>query len=197
MTESGGERGRDTGSSRRAFCRQLGAGMAAVTILPAWTRPLRGAGPEPLVRSLSFEHLHTGESLSVHYVEDGAYVPEALGEIDHVLRDHYNGAVHPIDPELLDILHAVARETGAKEPFQVISGYRSPETNERLRSSGRGVARNSMHLQGKAVDVRVADVPTTDLRDAGLALALGGVGYYGASDFVHFDSGRVRRWSQP
>jgi uncharacterized protein YcbK (DUF882 family) len=194
MTAEGRGRGRDAGSSRRAFLGQLGTGIAAAAILPAWTRPLRGAVPEPLVRSLSFEHLHTGESLSVRYVEDGSYVPQALGEIDHVLRDHYNGAVHPIDPKLLDILHAVARETGAEAPFQVISGYRSPETNERLRKQGRGVARNSMHLQGKAVDVRVADVPTTDLREAGLALALGGVGYYRASDFVHFDSGRVRRW---
>jgi len=130
----------------------------------------------------------------VEYVQSGDYVPDGLTAIDHVLRDHYNHAVHPIDPDLLDILHAVVRETGARSPFRVISGYRSPETNEMLRQRGGGVARNSMHLQGKAIDIRLDDVDSADLRDVGLALKRGGVGYYAKSDFVHLDTGRVRRW---
>ncbi len=181
-----------TGISRRDFCRHTGVGVTAAAVAPMWATDLFGS--EPRFRALSFEHLHTGESLSIEYAADGTYVPRALAEIDHVLRDHYNGAVHPIDPELLDILNAVARETGTRRPFQVISGYRSPATNEMLRSRGGGVARNSMHLQGRAVDVRLADVDSAVLRDIGLALKRGGVGYYRKSDFVHLDTGRVRRW---
>jgi len=160
----------------------------------ATARPLL-AGPRS--RGLSFRHLHTGEALSITYVEGGQVLPEALARIDHVLRDHYDGSIHPIDLDLLDILHAVRRETGTSSPFQVISGYRSPATNQMLRQRSPGVSKNSLHMQGRAIDIRLPDVDTATLRDAGLAVALGGVGYYGSSDFVHLDTGRVRRWSRP
>mgnify|MGYP001820157446 FL=1 len=190
-----GYRSDRAGLSRRLFCRQTGLGVAAVTLAPPWATDLLASGrAEPVFRALSFQHLHTGEALSVEYVQAGDYVPEALSAIDHVLRDHYNGAVHPIDPKLLDILHAVTRETGTRSPFRVISGYRSPATNEMLRKRGGGAARNSMHLQGKAIDIRLADVDSATIRDVGLALQRGGVGYYEKSDFVHLDTGRVRRW---
>ena len=181
--------------SRREFCHRTGVGVTAAAIAPLWASDLLAADPSaPAFRSLSFQHLHTGESLSVEYVQAGDYVDEALSAIDHVLRDHYSGDVHQIDPQLLDILHAVARDTGTRSPFRVISGYRSPATNEMLRRNGRGAARNSMHLKGKAIDIRLDDVDTAELRDVGLALGRGGVGYYRKSDFVHLDTGRVRRW---
>jgi len=181
--------------SRREFCHHTGVAVTAAAIAPLWAPDLLAADPSASAfRSLSFQHLHTGEALSVEYVQAGDYVPEALSAIDHVLRDHYDGAVHSIDPKLLDILHAVTRETGTRSPFRVISGYRSPATNEMLRRNGRGAARNSMHLQGKAIDIRLDDVDTAALRDVVLALGRGGVGYYRKSDFVHLDTGRVRRW---
>ena len=112
------------------------------------------------------------------------------------LRDFRNGATHAIDPGLLDQLNALAAATATRAPFQVISGYRSPATNEMLRRAGHGVATGSLHLQGQAIDIRLADVELTDLRDAALSLRAGGVGYYPSadSDFVHIDTGRVRRW---
>lgn len=178
--------------SRRRFIRYSSAGIAAAAVAPLWASDLVAA--DSGFRALSFEHLHTGESLSIEYLQNGVYVSDALEAVNHVLRDHYNDAVHPIDPDLLDILHEVTRETATRSPYMVISGYRSPETNEMLRQRGGGVARNSMHLKGKAVDIRLADVDTAELRDVSLALARGGVGYYRKSDFVHLDTGRVRRW---
>jgi len=187
--ESGAERSR---VSRRRFCRNTGIALAAAAAAPLWATDL--VASDLAFRDISLNNLHTGESLAIEYVQRNEYVSDALLAIDHVLRDHYNGAVHPIDPKLIDILHAVARETGTRSPFRVISGYRSPETNEKLRRRGGGVARNSMHLEGKAIDIRLDDVDTTEIRDVGLALKRGGVGYYRKSDFVHLDTGRVRRW---
>jgi len=178
--------------SRRRFCRNTGIALAAAAALPFWATDLIAS--DLAFREIALSHLHTGESLSIEYVQRNQYVPDALLAIDHVLRDHHNDAVHSIDPELIDILHAVARQTGTRSPFRVISGYRSPETNEKLRRRGGGVARNSMHLEGKAIDIRLDDVDTTEIRDVGLALKRGGVGYYRKSDFVHLDTGRVRRW---
>jgi uncharacterized protein YcbK (DUF882 family) len=145
-------------------------------------------------RILSFAHTHTGESLTVPYFADGAYLPEGLARLDTLLRDHRTGAQHPIDPALFDILNDLRLTTGAREPFQVISGYRSPKTNARLRSGGRGVAKHSLHMDGRAIDVRLADVKSSVLRDAALELQRGGVGYYRTSDFVHVDTGRFRTW---
>jgi uncharacterized protein YcbK (DUF882 family) len=110
------------------------------------------------------------------------------------LRDHRTGQMHPIDRKLLDLLHEVQRRTGSQAPFEMISGYRSAATNERLRRQGHRVARRSLHMVGKAIDIRLPDLSTRRLRDAAVAMRRGGVGYYARSNFVHLDTGRVRRW---
>lgn len=148
----------------------------------------------PESRELAFVHLHTGERLQLVYRDETGYRADALARLDALLRDFRTEELHPIDPSLFDILHAVHLATGSQKPFGVISGYRSPATNEMLRGHGDGVAAGSLHVVGRAIDVRLADVRTSLLRDAGLTLAQGGVGYYAASDFVHLDTGRVRRW---
>jgi uncharacterized protein YcbK (DUF882 family) len=145
-------------------------------------------------RVLSFVHAHTGERLSIAYWADGDYLAPGLARIDRFLRDFRTGERHAIDPALLDQLHDLRQATGSSAPFQVISGYRSPETNEALRAHRGGQARRSLHMQGRAIDVRLADVATSSLRDAALELGRGGVGYYPAEGFVHVDTGAVRRW---
>jgi uncharacterized protein YcbK (DUF882 family) len=148
----------------------------------------------PLSRVLAFSHTHTGERLRVEYFTGGRYLSDALAAINHVLRDFRTGDLHDIDPRLLDLLHDLSMRTESHQPFQVISGYRSPATNAMLRQRSEGVAAGSLHLVGQAVDIRLADVPLAKLRRAALALGRGGVGYYPASDFVHVDTGRVRTW---
>ena len=148
----------------------------------------------PGSRRLRFYHTHTGERMDVVYQEAGGYLPDALEEINHLLRDFRSGEVFPIDPALLDFLHDVQTRVGSTGTFEIISAYRSPETNEMLRRRGGGVARTSQHLKGKAIDVRLTDAATADLRQAGRDLAQGGVGYYPKSNFVHLDTGRVRWW---
>jgi uncharacterized protein YcbK (DUF882 family) len=145
-------------------------------------------------RSLKFYHTHTGETLEVTYYRDGDYQPEPLDELRYFLSDWRNGHQHPIDPGVMDILWEIQQASGSSGEFEVISAYRSPETNELLRSKSSGVARKSQHLLGKAIDVRLRGVETARLRDIALELKLGGVGYYKKSDFVHVDTGRVRRW---
>jgi uncharacterized protein YcbK (DUF882 family) len=178
-------------SSRR---RLLGLSTAGF-VMPALLLPRKSVASMPRAGDfLSFVHTHTGERMSVAFRAAGSLVPDALRAIDRLLRDHRSGDVRPIDPALLSQLHRVAQITGTREPFQVISAYRSDRTNEMLRRRGGGVARGSLHLQGRAIDVRLADVPLSDLRDAALELRAGGVGYYPGSQFVHLDTGRVRSW---
>jgi uncharacterized protein YcbK (DUF882 family) len=147
-------------------------------------------------RQLSFYHTHTGKRLKVVYWQDGDYVDPALQEINNFLSDFRTGDIVEIDPELLDLIHDVRESLGGRGTYQVVSAYRSPKTNEMLRgrSAATGVAKKSQHLLGKAIDLRLEGVPTAVLRDAALQLGRGGVGYYEASDFVHMDTGRVRRW---
>lgn len=143
---------------------------------------------------LSFHHTHTAESLSVVYRRGASYDPLALGRINHLLRDFRSGEVAHIDPTLLDILHAIGTTCGG-HTFEIISGYRSPATNTMLRQrGGGGVARHSLHMEGRAIDVRIPGLDSARLRDAALDLGLGGVGYYPIEDFVHLDTGRVRAW---
>jgi uncharacterized protein YcbK (DUF882 family) len=146
------------------------------------------------VCSLSFVHTHTGERIAVNFKKDGAYVPEAIDKLDHFLRDFRNRKMHDIDPKLFDILFEIQQRAGVKGPFYIISCYRSPETNEMLRRTTTGVAKNSMHTRGRAIDVRLPGVDTAVLRDIALKLKEGGVGYYEKSNFIHVDTGRVRRW---
>lgn len=144
---------------------------------------------------LHFFHTHTGERLDIEYRHGESYDPDALAKINHYLRDHRTGEVHTYDPRVLDLLHelTVALERPDAE-IDVICGYRTPWSNEYLRTHGHGVAQHSLHMQAMAIDIRVPGVPTAKLRDTALALHRGGVGYYAASDFVHVDVGRVRRW---
>jgi uncharacterized protein YcbK (DUF882 family) len=145
-------------------------------------------------RVLSFFHTHTSDRITVPYFADGGYISESLARLCRFLRDHRTGEEHAIDPGLFDLLHDLRRATGTRGPFHVISGYRSPATNHRLRAASSGVAKSSLHLEGRAIDVRLGDVSTAVLRDAAKELSRGGVGYYRQSDFVHVDTGRVRAW---
>ncbi|SOY86571.1 conserved hypothetical protein, DUF882, COG3108; putative exported protein [Cupriavidus taiwanensis] len=159
--------------------------------LPA-NQPLAGL---PDARTLAFDHTHTGERVSLVYAVGDRFVPDALTTLNGFLRDHYSGKVGTIDPQLFDLLFQVRRELGTDKPFQVISGYRSPATNSRLRNSrGGGVAKHSLHMDGKAIDIRLAGVSLADVRDAAKSLQRGGVGYYETDQFVHIDTGRVRYW---
>ena len=147
-------------------------------------------------RSLSFYHTHTRLSLDVVYWKDGEYVDEALDDINEFLSDFRTGDIAEIDPTLLDLIYDVRESLGSDGTYQIISAYRSSKTNEMLRnrSESSGVAKKSHHILGEAIDVRLVGVPTTKLRDAAISMQRGGVGYYEKSDFVHMDTGRVRRW---
>ncbi len=173
--------------------RALVAG-AVLLAAPMLGLPRRSLASTATVRTLAFRHTHTGDTLTLAYAVGDRYFPDALARVNRLLRDFRTGEVQPIDPQLLDQLHTVSALTGSKAPFEVISGFRSPATNGALQQRGRGVATHSLHLEGRAIDVRLADVDLADLRDAALSLKQGGVGYYRESRFVHLDTGRVRRW---
>jgi uncharacterized protein YcbK (DUF882 family) len=158
--------------------------------------PLRAATKptDSVPRSLSFFNTHTNESLDVCYYKNGRYDKNALERINFILRDHRSGEIRSIDVELLNLLNKVASNVEKQKPFHIISGYRSPATNAMLQKTTNGVASKSLHLVGKAIDVRLPNFSTLALRDICLDLKGGGVGYYSRSDFVHLDTGRVRRW---
>ena len=175
-------------SSRRGFLGAVAAAAAGL-LMP------RSTLAQPLdPRVLRFDHLHTGEKLAIEYWKGGTYESDSLNAINHLMRDFRTGDVHPIDPPLLDLLHDLAETTGTRRPFEIISAYRSPSTNADLRAHSGGVASNSLHLKGMAIDVRLNDVPLRQLRRAALEARRGGVGYYPESNFVHVDTGRVRTW---
>jgi uncharacterized protein YcbK (DUF882 family) len=164
---------------------------AAVSLVPSFARASLAAAP---ARSLQFYNTHTAESLKTVYWENGSYIPEALGSINHILRDFRTNTVKPIDPRLLDLLASLHNRLDSNTPFEIISGYRSPQTNAALHARSSGVASHSMHIEGKAIDIRLTDKPLAMLHNAALAMNAGGVGYYPGSDFVHVDTGRVRHW---
>jgi uncharacterized protein YcbK (DUF882 family) len=178
--------------SRRRFLAT--AAMAAPVLLVPGLASAEGAGNMAPTRVLSFVHTHTSERLTLEYFTRGRYLPDALAELNRLLRDFRTGDITAIDPNLFDLLHQLQVRTGATRPYQVISGYRSPATNAALRQRSEGVASGSLHMSGRAIDIRVDDVPLSRLRDSALDLRLGGVGYYPGSNFVHVDTGRVRRW---
>ncbi len=183
---------RQVGLSRRRF---LGA-SATSALAVALGLPAAHADDLPTpARWIELFNTHTSDTLRVVYRSATGFVPAALERLQWVLRDHRANESAPIDPQLFDQLHAFAATAGVEPRYQIISGYRSPHTNAALAAAGRGVARQSLHMQGRAVDVRLQGVPCDVLRDAALAAACGGVGYYPASDFVHLDTGRVRAWS--
>lgn len=183
---------RNTPICRRTFLRRAAGVAAAVPLLPYARQGLAAVSD---ARAIAFEHTHTRESLTLVYAAGGRYLPDALAAVNRFLRDHYSGEVGTMDPRLLDQLHALKLAFGTERPFHVISGYRCAKTNEKLRGNGGGgVARNSLHLEGRAIDIRLPGVALAQLRDAALDMKAGGVGFYPASDFVHIDTGRVRHW---
>ena len=186
--------------AHRAISRRDFAGLASIATA-ALTMPrmlsARISGTPPGEKSLAFYNLHTGESLKTVYWADGQYVPEALKQINWILRDYRRNAVKPIDLGLLDLLYELDQKLETDQPFHIICGYRTPATNEFLREHSSGVAKHSMHMQAKAVDIRIPGCRLAILQRAALALHEGGVGIYPISDFVHVDVGRVRQWSFP
>ena len=172
--------------------RHVLAGIASCSAVSLLGMPARAA-IQPL-RSLHFQNFHTGEALEIVYWRDGRYLAHALGALDHHLRDHRTGGVKRIDRRLFDLLYEVRAFLGAREPYLVVSGYRSPETNAMLARRSSRVAKNSYHMHGMAIDLRLPEAGLSRLRDAGMALARGGVGYYPRNDFVHLDTGPVRSW---
>jgi uncharacterized protein YcbK (DUF882 family) len=180
------------GVSRRTF---LAAGLAAAVACfspyKAFASVVKAFPPE---KALAFYNTHTGETLKTVYWNQGVYVPQALAEINYILRDHRTGEVREIDPDLLNLLCAIHQKLGSAAPFTIISGFRSPETNALLSSKNKGVAKKSMHLLGKAIDIRLPCRELKTLQGAAVDLRRGGVGYYPSSDFVHVDVGRVRCW---
>lgn len=169
----------------------LGFGAAAAASLLV-TRPALASASAP--RKLKFHNIHTGENLATTYWADGRYIPDALGDIKRILRDHRTGTEHDMDVRTLDILAELRRRLDTDEAIHVISGYRSPQTNAGLARAGHGVAKHSLHMVGEAVDIRVPGRDLALVRKAALAMKRGGVGYYPKSDFVHVDCGRVRHW---
>ena len=145
-------------------------------------------------RTISFHNTHTGESMKAIYWNEGTYVPQALADINYILRDYRTGEVKEIDTDLLNLLFALQQKLQSTAPFHVISGYRSPATNSLLSIIGKGVARHSLHINGKAIDIRLPGHELKTLQRAAIDLQRGGVGYYPSSDFVHVDVGRVRCW---
>jgi uncharacterized protein YcbK (DUF882 family) len=148
----------------------------------------------PRFRELAFYNIHTDERLRTVYFDDGRYLPDALNEINYFFRDYRANEVKAIDPRLLDALYHVRRMVGSARPIDLISGYRTWQTNLWLAARTEGVARHSMHIEGKAADIHIPGVELRHLQLAALALGAGGVGYYPRSQFVHMDTGRVRRW---
>lgn len=179
---------------RRTVIRASGAVLLGGVASPMLASRASALAEFAKVRALSFDNLHTGEKLKVDYWTDGAYVPDALATVNHFLRDYRNNEVHAIEPKLLDLLSLLHGKLDSSASFQVISGYRSPATNAMLHAESHGVAAKSLHMQGMAIDIRLADRALDVLHATARDLRLGGVGYYPASDFVHVDVGRVRYW---
>ena len=193
---------------RRGFLKLVtGAGLVAASGLAmnptrafADLPPLPGLRPEPPaelsmdVRELAFEAAHTGEKLTVPYFDNGRYVRDALQAVKHIMRDHRNDQEHDIDPALLDVLTVLRERLGTTSPVTIVSAYRSPETNAMLAAQSGGVAKNSYHLRGQAIDIRMDDRTTREIFQVALNMQAGGTSRYGRSDFVHIDTGPVRTW---
>ena len=188
----------NTGFNRRRFL-QLGLGATTALFLPnAFAGLSSPAVAQSTIaqaeRNLSLLNLHTGEHLKPTYWAEGQYQTSELKAINHVLRDHRTGDTYHMDNDLLNLLHTLHQKMDSRQEFEVISGYRSPITNAVLNKKSSGVAKKSLHMQGKAIDIRLPGCQLADLRKAAINCQTGGVGYYPKSDFIHIDTGRVRRW---
>lgn len=181
------------GPCNRRDVLRMGTGFLAACLVPAtgWSALL----PENTRRFLALFNTHTGERLAVCYFKNGVYCPDAMNRINHILRDHRTGDVEAMDPRLMDLLFSINRQLGTGDAFHIISGYRSPKTNARLRRMSSGVAKFSYHILGRAIDIRLPGYDTRKLSETCLKLKAGGVGYYSQSDFVHVDTGAYRTWN--
>lgn len=169
----------------------MGTGLVSAVATPAMAAmrmPTMGS------YKVSFRNAHTGESFNGVYRVGNKYLPDAFDQINRVLRDFRTGEEYPIDPRSIDILFMLQNKTGTKTQFDILSGYRSPRTNSMLRNASGGVAKNSLHMVGQAIDLRLDGYSTQKLRDIAINLRAGGVGYYKRSNFVHVDCGKVRHW---
>lgn len=179
--------------SRRGFLTSIAGAVVALSAPGA----IASAVPAAISRrdrELSFYNTHTGEKLSATFWSDGNYIDDGVEQISWILRDHRAGIASSIDPKLLDLLHQLQATVEHQGEFHVISGYRSPATNNMLNKQSSGVAKRSYHMLGKAIDVRLPGFDTSQLQKAAISLKGGGVGYYSSSNFVHLDIGRVRYW---
>jgi uncharacterized protein YcbK (DUF882 family) len=188
-------------NKRRSFLKSsvvLASVLGTPAVSRAAAQPAAAAPLPPTAapgeRILRLHNTHTGESLRTVFWAEGQFIPDALQDINNVLRDHRNNKVSAIDPQLLLLLDRISAQFGDHPTFQVISGYRSPESNEMLHENTAGVAKHSLHMEGKAIDVRIAGQDLAKLHKAAMAVRAGGVGYYPDSQFVHMDVGRVRYW---
>ena len=175
---------------RKSFC-------AYFVFLVFISSPSQAAetSPASVNYRLRLFHTHTGQRLDIVYRRGNTYDPGALAQLNQYLRDHRSGDVRQYDPRVFDLLHDLTVALGRpNSEINVVCGYRTPWSNEYLRTHGHGVAKHSLHMQAMAIDIRVPGVRTSELRDTALSLHRGGVGYYGGSDFVHVDVGRERRW---
>lgn len=179
------------GVSRRGFLARVGVAAVGSMLVPSTEAFAKAISRE---RRITLYNTHTQEELSFVCCPQQNYDRRLLTRFNYFLRDHHSDEVRNMDPALLDMLYAVSVLTRSRGEFNIISGYRSPETNAMLRKVSHGVAEHSLHIQGKAIDLRTEDVSTRSLRTAALALEQGGVGYYRASDFIHMDTGEVRSW---
>jgi uncharacterized protein YcbK (DUF882 family) len=155
---------------------------------------VRAALVSPHEKSLKLFNTHTGETFSSVFWVDGQFLPDAMDDINRLLRDHRSNQVMAMDPDLLSLLETMSTQIGPGNTLHVISGYRSPETNQLLADCSDGVARHSLHLEGKAIDIRVPGRDLVTVRKVAMNLRGGGVGFYPDSQFVHIDTGRVRSW---
>ncbi len=162
--------------------------ISTIGVTPAFAAPKGGR------YDFSVHNMHTGDTYKGIYRVGNQYLPEAFEEINHALRDHRTGDVFPIDPRVIDIAAAVHKMSGSKKEFQILSGYRSPKTNNKLRGKSTGVAKQSLHMSGQAMDLKLPDVSNSRLRQLAIKLKAGGVGYYPRSGFIHVDSGQFRTW---
>ena len=168
----------------------LGAAAASIPMIGAGEAQAKGHG----AWRVKFTQAHTGESFNGVYRVGNRYLPEAFEKLNYVMRDFRTGEVFPMDPRVIDILSMVQSKSGSSEPFQILSAYRSPKTNTNLRRASGGVAKNSFHMYGQALDIRNPNVSTKRVRNIARGLKAGGVGYYAKSSFVHIDTGTVRSW---
>ena len=179
--------------SRRSFIRNMGLLTAGLAVSSSALANIKTPSFDKI---LKLQNLHTGEALKTTFYASGDYITESLDNINYLLRDHRNNQIGSMDPQLITLLHDLKGMLGTTGPFHVISGYRSPETNAMLSQKSNKVAKKSLHMQGKAIDIRLPDVDIKHLHQAALELQGGGVGLYTRSDFVHLDVGSVRQWGK-